>query len=60
MICTDGKSHPDKQTIAKLLKWKDRINIYASNNWWENHFLIEEDKKYLDRLHFIIGEKSLW
>lgn len=21
MICTDGISHPDKQTIAKLLKW---------------------------------------
>lgn len=35
MICTDGVMHPDKQTIAKLLKWYGNICIYGAADWWK-------------------------
>ena len=58
MLCTDGISHPDKQTIAKLLKWNDEITIYGSTDWWTNMLTIEEQAK-LDKIHFERGE-YLW
>lgn len=57
IICTEGLRHPDKQTIAKLLKWYGNINIYGSVNWW-SRFLTEEDQKY--KVHFVEGEEILW
>lgn len=45
MICTDGKSHPDKQTIAKLNKWNGDINIYSPSDWWSNDFFLDDDAK---------------
>lgn len=58
MICTDGISHPDKQTIAKLLKWNDEITIYGSTDWWTGMLTIE-DKLKMEKIHFERGE-YLW
>ncbi len=43
LICTDGKSHPDKQTIAKIHKWNGNIVIYSPSDWWSNGFFLDED-----------------
>lgn len=48
LICADGTSHPNKQTIAKLLRLKDRITIYSNYDWWMKGFLKAEDVKYID------------
>lgn len=58
MICADGSTHPDKQTIAKLLKWNDEITIYGSTDWWTSMLNIEEQAK-LEKIHFEEGE-YLW
>lgn len=58
MLCTDGISHPDKQTIAKLLKWNDEITIYGSTDWWTGMLTIE-DKLKMEKIHFERGE-YLW
>ena len=58
MICTNGISHPDKQTIAKLLKWNDEITIYGSTDWWTGMLTIE-DKLKMEKIHFERGE-YLW
>jgi beta-lactamase superfamily II metal-dependent hydrolase len=34
LICADGTSHPNKQTIAKLLKNKRKAIIYSNYDWW--------------------------
>jgi len=54
LICGDGTSHPNKQTIAKLLMLKEKLTIYGNYNWWMNGFLKPEDMKYIDsgRLEF--------
>lgn len=57
MICTDGISHPDKQTIAKLLKWNDEITVYGSTEWW-NNMLADGDEKQMEKIHFEKGEYS--
>lgn len=57
MICTDGIMHPDKQTIAKLLKWYGEIHVYGSVSWW-NRFMTESEMG--DKVHFVEGEKILW
>ena len=58
MLCTDGISHPDKQTLAKLLKWNDEITIYGSTDWWTGMLTIE-DKLKMEKIHFERGE-YLW
>lgn len=49
LICADGTSHPNKQTIAKLLKHYKAVTVYSNYNWWMNGFLKPEDFKYIDR-----------
>lgn len=51
MICTDGVMHPDKQTIAKLLKWYGEICIYNSTEW-QTKMLLEEDMEFVKNVHF--------
>ena len=46
LICTDGVSHPDKQTIAKLEKWYGAINIYSPVAWWERGYFVADDKQH--------------
>ena len=46
LICTDGISHPDKQTIAKLEKWYGAINIYSPVAWWERGYFVADDKQH--------------
>ena len=38
IICADGTAHPNKQTIAKLLKHYGSITIYSNYSWWMNGF----------------------
>lgn len=57
MICTDGRKHPDKQTIAKLIKWNNDVKFYVSGPWWKK-LLTEEDRKY--RGFFVEGEEYVW
>ena len=47
LICADGTSHPNKQTVAKLLQRYDRITIYSNYSWWLNGFLNAEDMKFI-------------
>lgn len=43
LICADGTSHPNKQTIAKLLQQYGNISIYSNYSWWMNGFLMTDD-----------------
>lgn len=57
ILCTDGKNHPDKQTIAKLLKWNPQARFYGSLPWWKQ-MLCEHEKIY--EKHFVEGEEVQW
>lgn len=46
LICTDGVSHPDKQTIAKLEKWYGSINVYSPSAWWKDGYFVENDTSH--------------
>lgn len=48
LICADGTSHPNKQTIAKLLQKYGTITIYSNYDWWMKGFLKSEDMKYVN------------
>lgn len=56
LICADGTKHPNKQTLAKLLKFKENVNIYSNYEWWMNGFMKTEDYKYLNnnKLNFYL------
>lgn len=54
LICTDGRMHPDKQTIAKLMSWYGDVNIYSPADWWSRGFFTEDDNK--TRLNLIHKE----
>ena len=43
LICADGRMHPDKQTIAKLLKGRANIRVYSPVAWWEHNFFMSND-----------------
>ncbi len=43
LICTDGVMHPDKQTIAKLIKWYGRCTVYSPSIWWSSGFFTGSD-----------------
>lgn len=45
MICTDGRMHPDKQTIAKLMSWYGAVTIYSPSDWWSKGFFTEDDDR---------------
>lgn len=46
LICTDGVSHPDKQTVAKLEKWYGEINLFSPSAWWKSGFFVADDKEH--------------
>lgn len=48
LICADGTSHPNKKTIAKLLRKYGSITVYCNYSWWVNGFLLKEDMKYIE------------
>lgn len=48
LICADGTSHPNKQTIAKLVMLKKKVTIYSNYDWWLKGFLKPEDTKYIE------------
>lgn len=54
LICADGTSHPNKLTVAKLLKLKEEVTVYSNYDWWMKGFLKSEDMKYIKdgRLEF--------
>lgn len=57
MVCTDGLGHPDKQTIAKLIRWNGSPRFYCTAPWWKR-MLLSDDRKYEGM--FIEGEKIPW
>lgn len=48
LICANGVRHPNKQTIAKLLKKYGTIEIYSNYNWWMKGCIGTDDMKYID------------
>lgn len=58
LICADGTRHPNKQTVAKLLKNYGTIKICSNYDWWMKGFLLQEDMKYINdhRLYFEIAK----
>lgn len=52
MICADGTSHPNKQTLAKLIKHYGTITICSSYSWWTSGLLAREDYKYIKKIRF--------
>lgn len=55
MICTDGVMHPDKQTVAKLMKWYGEIRVYSSTEW-HTKMILDEDVDISKRVQFKKGE----
>lgn len=55
MICTDGVTHPDKQTIAKLIKWYGKVRIYNSIEW-QTKMMIDKDINISKKIDFEKGE----
>ena len=49
LICADGSCHPDKQTVAKLLKRYGNIKIFSNYSWWLSGFILKEDYKYITK-----------
>lgn len=43
IICADGKPHPDKLTIAKLLKWYGDVEVISARDWWEDGYFSQRD-----------------
>lgn len=60
LICTDGIMHPDKQTIAKLIKWYGKICIYSPSNWWSDRLFLESDDTSNVKLFQRDGEAITW
>ena len=63
LICTDGRVHPDKQTIAKLEKWyssKECINIYSPTAWWKRGFFIDDDEDHNIKYYLKEGLVIRW
>jgi Predicted hydrolase (metallo-beta-lactamase superfamily) len=46
LICTDGRGHPDKQTIAKLEQWYGEIQVYSPCDWWKKDFFTADDRDH--------------
>lgn len=58
LICADGTAHPNKQTIARLLKNKEKVKLYSNYSWWLKGFLKPEDKQYLNRIDFKVTNEE--
>lgn len=59
ILCADGRRHPSKQTIAKLLRWYGTAEIVSPRAWWNSgYFSAEEDEQWLrsNRLRLVLGE----
>ena len=55
LVCADGKSHPNKQTIAKLMKTFGNITVYSNYDWWREGFFIPEDEEFKKNLTFVLA-----
>lgn len=42
-LCADGRRHPSKQTVAKLLSWYEAVEIVSPRNWWSDGFFSAAD-----------------
>lgn len=60
LICTDGVMHPDKQTIAKLIKWYGCCTVYSPSNWWSSGFFTESDDSNSINLEHKEGVAIRW
>lgn len=46
ILCADGRRHPDKQTVAKLVKWYSKIEIFSARCWWSDGFFSVSDQEH--------------
>lgn len=43
IVCANGAPHPNKLTIAKLLKWYGSVELDSARDWWDNKYLSKKD-----------------
>lgn len=43
ILCADGRSHPSKHTIAKLLNWYGDVEIVSPRDWWNSGYFSDKD-----------------
>lgn len=60
LICTDGIAHPDKHTIAKLIKWYNPLTIFSPSRWWERGFLTDADHDMKTDFRYAEGLVIRW
>lgn len=65
IICADGRHHPNKQTVAKLLDWYGTVEIVSPQDWWSyGYFSATDVKQFIEskRLRLILGKgvPMLW
>lgn len=65
ILCADGRCHPSKQTVAKLLKWYGDIKLVSTCNWWSSGFFSSAEVEqfiHSKRLQLIWekGDAVLW
>lgn len=53
IICADGRSHPDKTTIARATTWGDDTTIYSPTEWWTTDLMEEIDNASDGTLHLV-------
>jgi len=61
IICADGSQHPDKLTVAKLLKWYGTVEVFSGRSWWDRDFVTREDRERFveaGKLHFCEAERG--
>lgn len=61
ILCADGRRHPSKQTIAKLLHWYGTIEIVSSRAWWNSgYFSVQEKEKFVrsNKLCLILSKEE--
>lgn len=59
ILCADGRRHPSKQTVAKLLSWYGDVEIVSPQNWWsDGYFSAADIKQFIEskRLRVTMGK----
>lgn len=61
ILCADGRRHPSKQTIAKLLNWYGTAEIVSPRAWWNSgYFSAGEEEQFIrsNRLRLVLEEEK--
>jgi len=59
ILCADGRRHPSKQTIAKLLSWYGDAEIVSPRDWWSSgYFTDAEVERFIRSKHLRLAQKQ--